>query len=344
MRIRSRHTSLIATALLALVPALLPGDALAAGKDGPVRVVATIVACGGESLTIAADIAPASSADLGPVRRARLHLKFEAAPLFGRMRKKRELDLGRTTSARRAERFSNLRAQSYTGIVRYRWVRGSRTVLSGIARTQKARVGGHRGKAACSIKVGRRPVDTKPPIITPVPNDQGWKRGPLEVRFFVFDDLSGVKLVVSRVDGGPFVRGRAVTVSGEGSHTLEFVARDAAGNQTPTRSVTLRIDEGAPSVPGVTSPAGSTTDTTPDITWNPSTDSASGVTGYVVLVRDSGGTIVWSQEVPAGAPPSVTVGQTLDVGSYVAEVVAHDGAEPEPFTATGNSSFSVVAG
>jgi hypothetical protein len=342
MRIRPRHKCLVLTAALA-VAAVLPGQAMAAGDKGPVRVVATIVACGGESLTIAAEVAPtSSSADLGPVRRARLRLKFEAAPLFGRMRKKRELDLGRTTSARRAERFSNLRAQSYTGIVRYRWVRGSRTVLSGIARTQKARVAGRRGKAACSIKVGRRPVDTQPPIITPVPNDQAWQRGPLQVRFFVFDDLSGVKLVVSRVDGGPFVRGRAVTVSGEGSHTLEYVARDAAGNQTPTGSVTLRIDEGAPSVPTVTAPAGSTTDTTPDITWNASSDSASGVAGYAVLVRDSGGAIVWSQDVPASAPLSVTVGQTLAAGSYTAEVVAYDGAAPEPFTATGTSAFSVT--
>ena len=331
------------TAALAVAAVVLPGEAMAAKDDGPVRVVATIVACGGESLTIAADVAPTSStADLGPVRRAHLRLKFEAAPLFGRMRKKRELDLGRTTSARRAERFSNLRAQSYTGIVRYRWVRGSRTVLSGIARTQKARVGGRRGKAACSIKVGRKPVDTQPPFIMPVPSDEGWKRGPLPVRFFVFDDLSGVALVVSRVDGGPFARGRATTISGEGSHTLEYAARDAAGNQTPVATVTLRVDEGAPSTPAVTAPAGSTTDTTPDITWNASSDSASGVAGYMVLVRDSGGAIVWSQDVPATAPRAVTVGQTLSVGSYTAEVVAYDGAGPDPFTATGTSAFSVT--
>ena len=304
-------------------------------------MVATIAECRGESLTITAQIEPKPGASISrAVRRAHLRVRFEAAPLYGRPRRKRELDLGRTTSARRSERFSNLRAQSYGGVVRYRWVRGSRTVMSGLVRTSRARVAGRRGKASCSIRVGRRPVDTQPPVITPIPNDAGWHRGPLNVVFFVFDDLSGVKLVVSRVDGGPFVRGRATTIAGEGAHTLEYAARDAAGNQTPTRAVTLRVDEGAPSVPTVTGPSGTTDDSTPDITWSASTDSGSGVAGYVVVVRDSGGAIVWSQNTPASAT-AVTVGQTLAPGDYTAEVVAYDGALPSPFTATGSSAFSV---
>jgi hypothetical protein len=109
------------------------------------------------------------------------------------------------------------------------------------------------------------------------------------------------------------------------------------------RALTLRIDEGAPTKPVVTSPSGSTSDTTPDIQWNASTDSASGVDGYVVLVRNSGGAIVWSQDVPSSAPTMVTVGQTLEVGSYTAEVVAYDNAAPNPFTATDTRAFSVVA-
>jgi hypothetical protein len=340
MRLRTPHKLLISTVAATAALAALPAVAPAAGTMS-FNVVATVGQCRGDSLTITAQIEPKRGAAIPrAIRRAHLRVRFEAAPLYGRTRRKRELDLGRTTSARRSERFSNLRAQSYSGIVRYRWVRGSRTVASGLVRTRKARVGGRRGKAFCSIRVGRRPVDRQPPVITPVPNDAGWHRGPLTVRFFVFDDLSGVQLVVSRVDGGPFIRGRANTISGEGTHTLEYAARDAAGNQTPLQAVTLRVDEGAPTAPTVTGPSGSTDDSTPDITWNASSDSGSGVGGYVVVVRDSSGAIVWSQGVSANAG-SVTVGQELGSGDYTAEVVAYDNAAPQPFTATGSSSFSV---
>jgi hypothetical protein len=241
MRLRTLHKSLIAASVAAAALGALPAPAIGAGTNGPVNVVATIVGCRGGSLTIAAQIEPKPGAAIPRrLRTANLRVRFEAAPLYGKSRRKREIDLGRTTSARRSERFANLRAQSYSGVVRYRWVRGSRTVMSGFARTRKARAAGRRGKAFCSIRVGRKPVDTEPPSITPVPNS-GTHSDPLEVGFFVFDDLSGVALVVSRVDGGPFVRGRSVTITGSGSHTLEYAARDAAGNQTPLMSVTLTI-------------------------------------------------------------------------------------------------------
>jgi len=341
VHIELRHKSLLAAGMVAALLCAVPAPVMAAPREEPFKAVATISACGGQTLTIAARIAPASSEAARAVRRARLRLRFEAAPLFGRSRKKREIDLGRTSRARRSERFSNLRAQSYSGVVRYRWVRGSRTVESGLVRTRRARAGGRRGKAFCSLTVGRKQADTTPPVITPIPADYGWKRGPLTVNFFVFDDFSGVALVVSRLDGGPFVRGRSTRVEGEGAHQLQYVARDAAGNQTQPATVTLRVDQNPPTTPTVTAPAGATGDSTPDIQWNTSSDSASGVGGYVVLVRDSNGAIVWSQDVPASAPTALTVGQALPPGSYTAEVVAYDAASPAPFTSTGASPFTV---
>ena len=340
MRIRLRDKSLLAGAAFAATLAVVPAQA-AAAKPSPVDVTATIAACRGESLTVAVQIEPAAVPDR-KVKRATLELRFEAAPLFGPTKKSREFDLGRTTNARRSVRFGDLPAQSYSGIVRYRWKRGKRTVLSGVVRTQKARVAGHRGKAFCSLRVGKRPVDTTPPVIVPVPSDSRWYRGPLNVGFFVFDDLSGVKLVASRVDGGAFARGRATTISGQGAHTLEYLARDAAGNQTPLRAITLRVDQGAPTPPVVTAPTGSTSDSTPEIRWNASTDAASGVAGYVVLARNSSGAIAWSRNIPASAPRAISVSEALPQGDYTAEVVAYDGAVPEPFTATGTSSFTIV--
>jgi len=337
MSSRLRNKPILAAAVTAAVLGFMPADAMATHRPENVDAIATISGCRGESLTISVDIRA-----LQKVRRASLQLRFEAAPLFGETRKSRKFDLGRTKAARRSARFADLRAQSYGGIVRYKWVRGKRTVLSGFVRTRRARVSGRRGKAFCSLRVGKKPVDTQPPVIAPVPNDAGWHRGPLEVVFFVFDDLSGVALVVSRVDGGNFVRGRATRITGEGPHLLEYAARDAAGNQTRLAAVTLRVDQNAPTRPVVSAPAGSTTDPTPEIRWSASSDSASGVGGYVVLVRNAGGAIVWSQNVGAGVT-AVTVGQSLGPGDYTAEVIAYDRAGPQPFTATGTSGFAVVA-
>jgi hypothetical protein len=339
-----RNKSLLA-AVVAAALLVVPGQAAASHKSLPFKAAATISACRGASLTIAARFEPAADATRRArrkIRRASLRLRFEAAPLYGRTRKSREFDIGRTTEVRRSVRFADLPAQGYSGIVRYSWKRGKRTVLSGLIRTRKARVAGKKGKAFCSLRVGRRPVDTTPPFIAPIPSDSAWYRGPLDVKFFVRDDLSGVALVASRVDGAPFVRGRATTVDGEGTHTLEYVARDAVGNQTPVKETTLRVDQGSPTRPVVTAPTGSTSDSTPEVRWNASSDSASGVAGYVVLVRNASGSIAWLRDVPVSSPRAISVIDPLPAGSYTAEVVAYDGAAPTPFTATGTLGFTVV--
>ena len=340
MRVRFRQKSMLAAAALTAVLAGVPGEAMAAHTDEPFDVTATIAACGGQSLTIAAEVAPSGEVPRA-LRRADLRLRFEATPLYGPGRRSREFDLGQTMSALRSARFADLPAQAYAGIVRYRWTHGRRTVASGFVRTRKARVAGRRGKATCTLRVGKPPTDTQAPFILPFPHDARWYRGPLTVYFFVVDDLSGVGVVASRIDGGPFVRGRRTTITGEGEHLLEYVARDAVGNQTPLYAITLRVDENPPTAPALSAPSGTTADSTPDIQWSASTDSASGVAGYYVLVRDSSGAVVWSQIVGPSVT-TATVGQTLAVGDYTAAVVAVDGTVPEPFTATGTSGFTVV--
>jgi hypothetical protein len=346
MRARFANKSLLAAAAAAAALATGPAQATASHKPAPFDVTATIAACRGESLTIAAQIEPAPDIPKRRIKRATRHadlrVQFEAAPLYGRTRKSREFDLGRATTARRSARFTDLPAQSYSGIVRYRWKRGKRTVLSGFVRTRKARVAGRRGRAFCSLRVGKRPVDTTPPSIFPVPGDSRWYRSPLNVSFFVADDLSGVAVVASRVDGGPFARGRATTITGEGSHELEYAARDAAGNNSPLFAVTLHVDENPPTAPDVTAPTGSTSDSTPEVRWDASSDSGSGVAGYIVVVRNSDGAIVWSSGVPASSPRAISVTDPLSPGDYTAEVVAFDGAVPAPFTTTGSLGFTVV--
>ena len=328
----------------------LPAAAAAEHRPKPFDAVATIAACGGERLIIGFQVEPASGADdrraarraVRAVRGARLVLRFEAAPLYGEVRSSRAVDLGRTTSGRWFQRFSELPAQTYGGIVRYRWVRGSRTVRSGVVRTRKGRAAGRRGRASCSLEVGKPPVDTTAPFIVPVPWDSAWKRGPLNVYLYAIDDLSGVALVVWRLDRGPFMRGRSLRITTEGTHQLVYAARDAAGNQTRPATAWLRVDMNPPTEPTIRTPSGTTTDTTPDVTWGASTDSASGVRSYVALVRNASGAIVWSRGVAANDSLSATVGDALAPGQYTAEVYAFDGTSPRPFSSVDTSSFAIV--
>lgn len=348
MPIRARKITPLLYALLALAQA---SPAVASHRVEPFDAVATIAACAGESLTVGFELEPSKrEADrravaraVRRVRGARLRVRVEAAPLYGRTRSAKEVDFGRTTSARRFERFAELPAQTYTGVVRYRWVRGSRTVLSGLVRTRKGRAAGRRGRASCSLEVGKPPVDTRPPFILPVPFDGAWKRGPLNVFLYAVDDLSGVALVAWRVDSGPITRGRRVQIATEGVHQLTFIARDAAGNQTRPASVTLRVDTNPPTAPAIAAPSGTSTDPTPEIRWAASTDSASGVRSYIALVRNASGAIVWSKVVAAGGVTAATVADPLAPGQYTTEVYAFDGAGQRPFSSKDTSSFSVVS-
>jgi hypothetical protein len=344
MRLHHQDKRLLAAA--ALLALACPGQASAGHTAAGFDAVATISACRGESLTIAAEISPASDRAaarraLRAVRGASLRLRLAAAPLYGGEIRGLEIDLGRTTTARRFERFDGLPAQTYHGVVRYRWVRAGRTVASGFLRTRKGRAAGRRGRAACSLSVGLPPVDTTPPFVAPLPSDGGWHRAPLGVYMYALDDLSGVALVVTRLDGGPFVRGRTLQISAEGVHRLEYFARDAAGNQSRGAAVTLRVDANPPSAPVVTAPSGDTSDSTPEVRWDPSSDSASGVAGYFALVRDANGAMVWSQATTTTT--AVTVDPPLAPGQYTAEVYAFDYASPVPFFSAGASAFAVVA-
>ena len=223
-----------------------------------------------------------------------------------------------TWAARRAraasERFSNLRAQSYSG---HRALSlGARLAdrrCPGSCGRSKARVGGRRGKAFCSIKVGRQAgghaaagyhADPERRRLAPRPAQCPLLRLRRPVRRHSSSSRAST--------AGPFVRGRAVTRSrARASHTLEYAARDAAGNQTPTAADHAADRRGRADDPDGHRAGGLDRRQHARHHLDASTDSGSGVAGYVVLVRDSGGAIVWSQDVPARAPRAVTVGQTL---------------------------------
>jgi hypothetical protein len=348
MRIR-QHATIRLAAALALGALAVPAQAAAAHRPQAFDATASIVACGGDSLVVGFEVQPAAGEDdrraaqraVRAVRGARLLVRFEAAPLYGSPSTSPAVDLGRTTTGRRFERFADLPAQTYSGVVHYRWVRGSRTLKSGFVRTRRGRAAGRRGTASCSLEVGKPPVDTTAPFILPVPFDGAWKRGPLNVQLYAVDDLSGVALVLWRLDSGPVRRGRRIQITTEGVHRLVYIARDAAGNQTRPTTTTLRVDTNPPSAAAIVSPSGTTTDTTPEIRWNAATDSASGVRSYIALVRNAAGAIVWSRVVRPSVT-SLTVPDELAPGQYTTEVYAFDGAGAQPFSSKATSTFSIV--
>jgi hypothetical protein len=321
----------VAVALLVGVPA----DA--AGRPSA-RAAATVVQCGGDSVAVAARVQG---------RRiphgATLRVRYQLAPLVGDLRSGEERDLGARRSATGSEAFSGLPANMWIGIVRYRWVRGAKTVLSGVRRTARTRVGRRAGSAFCVLPVGQPRRDTEAPAVALVsPRSDAWLRAPVEVRLAASDDLSGVAAVGYAVDGGPVQTGRSFTLDTDGAHTVTYWARDAAGNESPHEQALIRVDASAPSAPVVTAPAGGSTtgDTTPTVVWSQASDAASGVQGYAVVVTEPGGSIVASATVPA-SQTSLTLDPLPD-GAYTVRVTAADGASPDPHTTTSDPlSFTV---
>ncbi len=75
----------------------------------------------------------------------------------------------------------------------------------------------------------------------------GWVRSPRTVRVSPVDELSGVAEIRYRLDASDWATCTGdVVVSGEGEHTLQYRAVDAAGNIETERQSTVFIDDTAP--------------------------------------------------------------------------------------------------
>ncbi len=331
----SRATRTIAIGAAALTAvAGFAGPAAAAKKKGP---RATISACAGTGLTITVAALPSKGAK---VSRARLELQFTAVPERGAVRRGKWIAVGQKRSTVRSQRFGSLPAGPWAGSVRYRWRRGSKTVASGVARTEEATIGRASGRSACvlvddSAGVQQQiAVDRDPPVLGVSPGpDQTWKRAPVTVSFAAFDSSSGIASVDYTVNGAPG-QGRSVTLSSEGEYDIRAVARDLAGNVSNEARTFVRIDETPPTTPTVVLPDHASDDT-PRVQWSAATDARSGVQSYTVTVMN-GGQTVQSQQVGAGTLEA-TLGKLAN-GSYTVRVTAFDGAQAPANSASSSTS------
>ncbi len=86
--------------------------------------------------------------------------------------------------------------------------------------------------------------DTAPVSSDDAPTE--WVNGPVDVTLTSDDTLSGVEVSPTRIDGGDEVAyTEPVTISAEGTTTIEYRATDLAGNVEQWNTATVRIDKTA---------------------------------------------------------------------------------------------------
>ena len=293
----------------------------------------TITACRGDGFTATASVRSLSARTRRPARvpGTRLQVRLDAVPLFGLPKPGQWKDLGSRSSGTVTETFSGLSFDTWTAVIRYRYRRGRRSLLSGDQRSESRRVGRSRGRAFCILPEGSKPRDTRAPSVFLFPSDERWRHGPVTVAVAATDDFSGVAQLIYRVDGGPLQpirNGGTFELVDEGSHVVELAAGDTAGNWSPTLTQTLRVDSTPPSAPGISLPRPVTAATRPEIRWAASTDSASGVQGYYVAVKRADGSTAGAQNVGPETTSIPSPAELQDGQSYRVEVTAFDGADP----------------
>jgi hypothetical protein len=334
----TRGTTLRLLAALASLALALPAAAQAADP-----AAATISSCKADNLTVAGKVRLSGSA-ARKARGATLEMRFQTLPLFGLPRSGSWRSSGKKTKASAHETFNGLGADNWVGVMSWRFKKGRKRVLSGNERSQPVKIGSSKGRASCTIGEGTKPVDVTPPTLTIVPADGAWHHATATVQLIAQDDFSGVKGVRYSLDGGAVTalpNGSTFTIATEGEHKVDWAATDVAGN-TGTRNDIVRADAAPPSKPALSSPPSATASTTPTFTWSASTDSGSGLRGYLLTIRNSGGTVVGFQTIPAGttsvaSPATLTEGET-----YTAVVTAVDNtADPAWTTDSDTLTFKV---
>jgi hypothetical protein len=175
-------------------------------------------------------------------------------------------------------------------------------------------------------------IDSVPPSLSvsasPVDGNGGWYVSPAVVTATVNDATSGVADVQYRVDGGAWQDGSTVTISTDGSHMVEFQARDQAGNTT-TASQTVAVDT-TPPQSGFTSPSeGSTTYAhgRDFVMSGASSDATSGLSGAQISLdggttwqpisinSDGSWSYTWDTTTASDGPHGVLVSATDQAGN-----------------------------
>jgi hypothetical protein len=159
----------------------------------------------------------------------------------------------------------------------------------------------------------------------------GWINAPLSVTLSAADPSGVVASTSYRINAGattlytvPF------NVSAEGATTVQFWSTDGAGNVEVANTATVRIDRFLPTVPSgvVASAVGSSTI---DVTWNASTDAASGIAYYRVY---QDGALVATTTMTTFSRTGLSPGQTCTFRIAAVDAAGNASAQSAPASAT----------
>ncbi len=151
--------------------------------------------------------------------------------------------------------------------------------------------------------VGTLVADTTPPVTTD-DVDSAWRSTNALVTLTSDDTLSGVAGITYRIDGGDEVAyTEPVTISAEGTTTIEYRATDLAGNVEQWNTATVRIDKTA-AVSSDTAPT-EWVNGPVDVTLT-SDDTLSGVAGITYRI-DGGDEVAYTEPVTISAEGTTTI-------------------------------------
>jgi hypothetical protein len=102
-------------------------------------------------------------------------------------------------------------------------------------------------------------IDETPPVTTvasvsgPIRNSSGWYTGAVTVTLNATDqpDLSGVDTTYYTVDGEGPQTGTTIALTSDGTHAIQYWSVDVAGNVEAAHSLTVQIDQTAPTISAV---------------------------------------------------------------------------------------------
>ena len=169
--------------------------------------------------------------------------------------------------------WTSLSASTTSGLADGRWYHNIRTV--DVA-----------GNWSGTTSFGPILIDTGPPVTTDnAPS--AWVTAPVTVSLVATDPGSGIAYTKYRVNAGAVATCTApFTISAEQTNTVQYWSVDNRGNVETTRSTTVRIDSGPPTVPtGFSASVVATTSVA--TSWTASTDATSGVAYYRVYGNGS---------------------------------------------------------
>lgn len=163
--------------------------------------------------------------------------------------------------------------------------------------------------------------DTTPPVSTAALSgtmgENGWYRSNVVAAITATDNASGVNYSQYNLNGAGWVNYTSpVTISVNGSNTLQYRSVDKAGNWESVKTTTIKIDTGIPSNPTDVSSGCSALDDKwqnscedPNFAWSGASDTISGVGDYQYYWgTDVNGTSTNTTDTAGYDPPAVSDG------------------------------------